>query len=258
MQQVREDQSTLNSYAYSPYGQSVTSGSDEGNSVQYTARENDGVGGIANNGITFHRNRYYDAVAKVWLSEDPIGPETALNGYQYVDGDPISGRDPEDLWAIGDPLPQWVVDGAAGLGDGASFGGSRLYREWRGIDGGVDMCSPIYQAAEFAGTNIGPLGRLGYIARGKGLSRGVGSLEDALAKSAQRNALKREYRGGGWFANRFSDYKTREQVLVKYGTNPAEIAAAAGRTNPYFNSLAATGFFANSVTADRKACSCRN
>ena len=36
---TREDQSVLTSYAYSPYGQSQTSGAEEGNASQYTARE---------------------------------------------------------------------------------------------------------------------------------------------------------------------------------------------------------------------------
>ena len=97
MQQVREDQSTLNTYGYSPYGQSATAGGDEGNSIQYTGRENDGVGGIGGGGITFHRNRYYDSVAKVWLSEDPIGIAGGTNVRAYVGGDPVSLGDPDGL-----------------------------------------------------------------------------------------------------------------------------------------------------------------
>ena len=62
-----------NSYGYSPYGQSVTVGPDgTNNPVQYTSRENDGVG------LIYHRARYREPVIG-WLSEDPIGLDGGLN-----------------------------------------------------------------------------------------------------------------------------------------------------------------------------------
>lgn len=42
--QAREDQSIQNWYSYSPYGEGTATVDDEGNSSEYTARENDGTG----------------------------------------------------------------------------------------------------------------------------------------------------------------------------------------------------------------------
>ncbi|MFN8917742.1 MAG: RHS repeat-associated core domain-containing protein [Burkholderiales bacterium] len=61
-------------YSYSPYGQTQSTGNTEGDSVQYTGREND------NNGLYYYRARYYDPVLKRFLSEDPIG----LAGGEFV------------------------------------------------------------------------------------------------------------------------------------------------------------------------------
>jgi RHS repeat-associated protein len=98
---TREDQSVLTSYAYSPYGQSQTSGAEEGNASQYTARENDGTG------LYYYRARYYDAVLRRFVSEDPIGLEGGINEYGYVEGNPVLKRDPLGLesWGPFGPEP---------------------------------------------------------------------------------------------------------------------------------------------------------
>jgi len=75
-------------YAYSPYGETSVLGSGETNPLQYTGRENDGTG------LYFYRARYYDALLKRFISEDPIGIAAGLNLYQYVGGDPVSFNDP--------------------------------------------------------------------------------------------------------------------------------------------------------------------
>ena len=41
------------------------------------------------------------------------------------------------LWSFRDPLPQWLVDGAAGFGDTISFDITKKIREDFQIDGGV-------------------------------------------------------------------------------------------------------------------------
>jgi RHS repeat-associated protein len=85
---AKEDQSVVTRYAYSPYGQSQASGAQEGNASQYTARENDATG------LYYYRARYYDAVLKRFVSEDPIGLEGGVNTYGFVGGNPISYLDP--------------------------------------------------------------------------------------------------------------------------------------------------------------------
>ena len=67
MAQTQDNQSTLAGYSYSPYGNTQSTGNTEGDSVQYTARENDA------NGLYYYRARYYDPVLKRFISEDPIG-----------------------------------------------------------------------------------------------------------------------------------------------------------------------------------------
>src|SRR5262245_29072000 len=92
--QAREDQSSQNFYAYSPYGESTVLGDGEGNAIQYTAREND------NTGLYYYRARYYDPVLKRFIAEDPVGLAAGLNLYAYADGDPISRTDPKGELAV--------------------------------------------------------------------------------------------------------------------------------------------------------------
>lgn len=90
--QAREDQSIQNWYGYSPYGEVFSGTDDEGNDIEYTARENDGTG------LYYYRARYYDPVLKRFVSEDPIGLEGGLNTYLYADGNPNSFIDPLGLY----------------------------------------------------------------------------------------------------------------------------------------------------------------
>jgi RHS repeat-associated protein len=87
--QARDGQSIQNYYAYTPYGESVALGDDEGNAIQYTARENDQTG------LYFYQARYYDPVLKRFISEDPIGLLGGGNLYAYVYGNPTGLVDPE-------------------------------------------------------------------------------------------------------------------------------------------------------------------
>jgi RHS repeat-associated protein len=86
--QTKDDQSLQNFYGYSAYGESQTLGTDDGNPIQYTGREND------NTGLLYYRARYYDPVLKRFISEDPLGLVAGTNLYTYVDGNPINLIDP--------------------------------------------------------------------------------------------------------------------------------------------------------------------
>jgi RHS repeat-associated protein len=90
--QTKDDRSAQNYYAYSPYGEATALGSDDGNAVQYTARENDQTG------LYYNRARYYDPLLKRFISEDPIGLNGGMNVYAYAGGNPISGFDPFGLY----------------------------------------------------------------------------------------------------------------------------------------------------------------
>ncbi|MGE3511605.1 MAG: RHS repeat-associated core domain-containing protein, partial [Vicinamibacterales bacterium] len=97
-----------NRYAYSPYGQVASSGLDGGNSIRYTAREDDGTG------LYYYRARYYDSALKRFVSEDPLGIEAGWNVHAYVDGDPISLADPDGELPI---APILIAAGGAALLD---------------------------------------------------------------------------------------------------------------------------------------------
>ena len=43
---AKEDGSVATAYGYSPYGETQVMGTEEGNSTQYTGRENDGTAGV--------------------------------------------------------------------------------------------------------------------------------------------------------------------------------------------------------------------
>lgn len=92
--QANEDQTIGNFYAYSPYGQVVAVGPDEGNPLQYTGRENDGTG------LYYYRARYYDPILKRFITEDPIGMMGGANFYSYIRGNPVSLTDPFGLQSV--------------------------------------------------------------------------------------------------------------------------------------------------------------
>ena len=98
---------------------------DEGNSLEYTGRENDGTG------IYFYRSRYYDPVLKRFISEDPIGLAGGQNVYSYVGGAPIGSIDPLGLEATCFS----AGPGCSGAGDGTYKtppGGGCFKAVWRG------------------------------------------------------------------------------------------------------------------------------
>lgn len=88
IRQINAAGATQSSTAYSPYGEASTTGDDQYNSTEYTARENDDTG------LYFYRARYYDLVLKRFVSEDPIGTAGGINLMGYVRGNPVSYSDP--------------------------------------------------------------------------------------------------------------------------------------------------------------------
>jgi RHS repeat-associated protein len=81
-------------YSYSPYGETQTTGVNDGNPVQYTGRENDQTG------LYYYRARYYDPQLKRFVSADPIGIAGGINLYQYTNSNPVSFTDPLGLKAF--------------------------------------------------------------------------------------------------------------------------------------------------------------
>jgi RHS repeat-associated protein len=78
-------------YAYEPYGATQASGTDDGNSQQFTGRENDGTG------VHYYRARYYMPEVGRFLGEDPIGFSGGINMYMYAAANPEKVNDPTGL-----------------------------------------------------------------------------------------------------------------------------------------------------------------
>lgn len=102
---LKDDASVQNYYAYSPYGETTPSANDDGNSSEYTGRENDLTG------MYYYRARYFDPVLKRFISADPIGLGGGLNFYIYVGGSPMSRTDPTGLYWFRQP---WQTPGTIG------------------------------------------------------------------------------------------------------------------------------------------------
>jgi RHS repeat-associated protein len=93
------NQAKVVDYTYEPYGR-TTADATNGNTQQYTGRENDNPGNAG--GLYYYRARYYMPGCARFISEDPIGWASGqTNNYAYVDGDPVNNIDPsgEILWA---------------------------------------------------------------------------------------------------------------------------------------------------------------
>jgi RHS repeat-associated protein len=129
--QTNDEQAVQNFYGYTPYGETQALGPDEGNAIQYTARENDQTG------LYYYRARYYDPVLKRFVSEDPIGMAGGTHFYAYVRGNPINYRDPLGLkiWTRGGN--EWTD---VPMGDGWS--------PWNGPSGGQGSAGPSICASD--------------------------------------------------------------------------------------------------------------
>jgi RHS repeat-associated protein len=89
-------------YTYEPYGR-TTADATNGNTQQYTGRENDNPGNAG--GLYYYRARYYMPGSARFISEDPIGWASGqTNNYAYVGGNPISYVDPDGLRRMAEVL----------------------------------------------------------------------------------------------------------------------------------------------------------
>ncbi len=85
-------------YTYEPFGNTTVSGPAEGNSFEYTGRENDGTG------LYYYRARYYSPVYQRFISEDPMGLGGGFNLYAYVGNEPV---ELQDAFGLHPTKPQW-------------------------------------------------------------------------------------------------------------------------------------------------------
>ena len=85
-------QTIATSYSYQPFGATTIGGASNGNSYQFTGRENDGTG------LYYYRARYYSPTFQRFIGQDPIGFAGGdPNLYRYVGGNPIGFVDGRGL-----------------------------------------------------------------------------------------------------------------------------------------------------------------
>ena len=82
----------VTSWTYDPYGKATFTGVAQSNPFLYTGRELDGTG------LYYYRARYYHPTLSRFIAEDPIEYAGGANIYGYVDGNPVSYRDPLGLF----------------------------------------------------------------------------------------------------------------------------------------------------------------
>ncbi|MGA9722039.1 MAG: RHS repeat-associated core domain-containing protein [Candidatus Binatus sp.] len=89
---VGSGQSIGTSYTYEPFGATTTAGATNGNSYQFTDRENDGTG------LYSYRARYYSPNFQRFIAQDPMGFSGGdPNLYEYVRNSPPNYTDPLGL-----------------------------------------------------------------------------------------------------------------------------------------------------------------
>jgi RHS repeat-associated protein len=119
------------------------------------------AGGLSDRdtGLVRFGARDYDPQAGRWTVKDPIGFDGRdANLYGYALSDPINLIDPAGLWSFGDPIPQGVVDVAAGFGDGISLGATATIRGFLGTNDVVNFSSGAYWGAFAAGVGVTAVG----------------------------------------------------------------------------------------------------
>jgi hypothetical protein len=143
----------------------------------------------------------------------------------------VSASDPTGLYSW-DDFGGDAANVLVGIGDGASFGLTRRFREAADVEGDVKTCSALYRAAEIVGGLL-PVARVGYAFRvlripGKFLSSTRMAAEGAYAERMTAAAYYR-----GFLAPLYATKGNFLDDAAKYGYGYdwGQVIEAAGRPN---------------------------
>jgi RHS repeat-associated protein len=186
-----------NYYAYSPYGETTPTTIDDGNSSEYTGRENDMTG------VYYYRARYFDPVLKRFISADPIGLAGGLNFYGYVGENPISYTDPFGLDVkitikrdtyTDDSVTSTIIVTSDNKGGG--FSGNTLETATAGLKGDKSPIAPGTYNARVRNSHVGKRIELEDVDNFKNVQIHVGNTSDdvegcfAVGQSRKTNEVK--------------------------------------------------------------------
>jgi RHS repeat-associated protein len=131
---VGSAQTIATSYNYQSFGTTTAIGSANGNSYQFTGRENDGTG------LYFYRARYYSPAYQRFIAQDPIDfSGGSPNQYGYALNNPVSFRDPS-----GRIVPLIVLAAGGLLG-----GGAAAYSNYEAYESGAITTGQYAEAIAF-------------------------------------------------------------------------------------------------------------
>lgn len=151
----------IQSYNYTPYGQTQASQGGFNNSYQYTGRELDA------SGLYYYRARYYHPGMARFISEDPIGLAGGINTYAYVNGNPIVNIDPIGHFGIAGAIYGAVAGGIGGYISGG-WKGALLGAAAGGLVGAVNPWAAHWAGGAAGAAAASVLGQgLGNAATGK-------------------------------------------------------------------------------------------
>ncbi|MBI5706933.1 MAG: RHS repeat-associated core domain-containing protein [Armatimonadetes bacterium] len=103
-------------------------------------------------GLKLLGHRYYDSSTGRFLTRDPV--KDGRNWYGYCGNNPVRQADPSGLYVWDDP-DNWFYNFMVGLGDGVSFGLTKLIREPIGLNEYVDEDNGWHLGGEIGGNVIG-------------------------------------------------------------------------------------------------------
>ncbi|WP_269204235.1 RHS repeat-associated core domain-containing protein [Lysobacter silvisoli] len=225
-------------------------------------------------GLNYNYFRDYEPTSGRFITSDPTGLFGGASTYGYAGVNPLQMVDPQGL-SFFDPAFDLVYratdgwtpsDGAinfwTGLGDGVSSAltlgtySTADFRESQGIGGKTDECSLVYKGMNLAGGLMIPTGRFAYISRVSKLANKIPTnVAEAIALSAERNAIKRYFRG--YFAPLFTDYRSAAWAEARFLARGGEFfAQRTGSSNQVVNYAAAFGFGAKLGSSAGDACDC--
>ena len=202
--EVDEEARIISYEEYTPYGstsyQAVRSQTETPKRFRYTGKERD-----EENGLYYHRARYYSAWLGRWSSPDPLGIEDGLNLYRYVGNKPTRLTDPSG--SAGEEIQlNFSQSSVYDKRVTATFSGrgiSALHRAnnrwiWKSWGGDPDVILNVgHKGRDQATMGAGETALTGIERESHNKSQGAGPVKQRVAAAREAGLFTRSSRSGG-------------------------------------------------------------